>query len=38
MIDGRNVFHEPVKNYIRTYGKVRKVDKSQEDNCATVQL
>ena len=32
MIDGQNLFDEPVKNNIRTYDKIRKVATGQGDN------
>ena len=32
MIDGQNLFDEPVKNNVRTYDKIRKVATGQGDN------
>ena len=35
MIDGRNVFHQPVKSDMRTYDSVRKIAIGQRDDYAT---
>ena len=35
MIDGRNLFDQPVKNNLITYDKIRKVATGQGDDCTT---
>ena len=35
MIDGRNVFDQPVRNKIRTFDSIRKIAAGQEDDYAT---
>ena len=35
MIDGKKIFDQPVKNYIRTYENIRKISTGQEDDCTT---
>ena len=32
MVDGRNVFDQPVKNNLRTYDNIRKIATSQGDD------
>ena len=38
MIDGQNVFDQPVKNDQRTYDKIRKVMSGQRDDYTTGSL
>ena len=38
MIDGKNFFSQPVKNDLRTYGKIRKIVTGQEDDYTTDSL
>ena len=35
MIDGQNVFDQPVKNNLRTYDNIWKLAAGQRDNCTT---
>ena len=35
MIDGRNVFDQTVKSYLRTYDNIRKIATGQGDYCTT---
>ena len=35
MIDGRNFFDQPIKNYLKTYDKIRKIATGQGDNYTT---
>ena len=35
MIDGENIFGQPVKNNIRTYDNIQKISTGQGDNCMT---
>ena len=35
MIDGKNFFHQPVKNDKVTYENIRKIDTGQGDDCTT---
>ena len=35
MIDGKNVFDQPIKNDIKTYENIRKVTTDQEDDYTT---
>ena len=35
MIDGKNVFDQPVKSYIRTYDNIRKIATGQGDDYTT---
>ena len=35
MIDGRNFFNMPIKNYLKTYHSIRKTAASQGDDYAT---
>ena len=35
MIDGRNVFHQPVKNDLRTYDNIRKIETGKGDGYTT---
>ena len=35
MIDGRNLFHQPVKNSVRTYDNIRKTETGQGDDYTT---
>ena len=35
MIDGKNFFDQPVKNYLRTYNNIIKIATSQGDDYAT---
>ena len=36
MIDGQNVFDQPVKNYMRTYDNIQKITTGQRNNYITV--
>ena len=36
MIDGQNVFDQPIKNDLRTYNKIRKIAISQGDDYWTI--
>ena len=38
MIDGKNVFDQPVKNDIRTYDSIRKIETGEGDACKTKYL
>ena len=31
MIDGKNFFYHPIKNYVKTYGNIRKIVTGQGD-------
>ena len=35
MIDGQNVFYQPIKNYLRTYNNIRKIAIGQGDDFTT---
>ena len=35
MIDGRNVFDQPVKNNLITYDNIRKIATGQGNDCST---
>ena len=35
MIDGKNLFHKPIKNNIRTYDNIRKISTGQENDYTT---
>ena len=35
MIDGRNFFDQPVRNTLRTYDSIRKIEPGQGDNYKT---
>ena len=35
MIDGRNFFDQPIKNDLKTYDNIRKIDTGQDDDCTT---
>ena len=35
MIDGQNVFYQPIQNYLRTYDNVRKIAIGQGDDFTT---
>ena len=35
MIDGRNFFDQPIKNYLKTYDKIRTIATGQGDNYTT---
>ena len=36
MIDGQNVFHQPLENYLRTYDNIRKIATGQGDDIQLV--
>ena len=36
MIDGQNVFHQPLENYLRTYDNIRKIATGQGDDTQLV--
>ena len=38
MIDGRNVFDQPIKNDLKTYDNIRKVETGQSDDYTTGYL
>ena len=38
MIDGQNVFDQPVKNDLKTYDKLRKITIGEEDNYKLIAL
>ena len=35
MMDGRNFFDQPIKNYLKTYDNIRKIVTGQCDDCTT---
>ena len=35
MIDGRNVFDQPIKSFLKTYDNIRKITIGQEDDYRT---
>ena len=35
MMDGRNFFDQPIKNYLKTYDNIRKIVTGQGDDCTT---
>ena len=38
MIDGRNVFDQPIKNDLKTYDNIRKIETGQGDDFTTGYL
>ena len=38
MIDGRNVFDQPIKSFLKTYDNIRKITIGQEDDYRTNSL
>ena len=38
MIDGRNFFDHPIKNYLKTYDNIRKIATGQGDDYTTGYL
>ena len=38
MIDGRNFFNQPIKNDLKTYGNIRKIETVQSDDYTTGYL
>ena len=38
MIDGRNLFDQPINSMIKTYKNIRKIATGQGDHCATGSL
>ena len=38
MIDGRNFFDQPVKNDLKTYDNIQKIETGQGDDCLIEQL
>ena len=35
MIDGRNIFHQPIKNYLKAYDNIRKISTGQGGDFTT---
>ena len=35
MMDGRNFFDQPIKNYLKAYDNIRKIVTGQGDDCTT---
>ena len=35
MIDGRNFYDQPIKNDLKTYGNIRKIETGQSDDYTT---
>ena len=38
MIDGRNFFDQPIRNDLKTYDNIRKIETGQGDDCTTGRL
>ena len=38
MSDGKNLFNEPIKNYLVAYENIRKISNDQEDDYTTGRL